>query len=72
MTLDAAERLVRIVVRLLDQSQLLPLDGVKPRVYRVVLLQALQSQDQELRQCDKRVGTEQQQAQIREGWVGGR
>lgn len=49
--LDAAECLVRVVVRLLDQAQLLPLDGVQPRVHAVVLLQPLQREDEELRVC---------------------
>lgn len=41
MPLDAAERLVRVVVGLLDETQLLPLDGVEPGVDAVVFLQTL-------------------------------
>ena len=48
VTLDAAQRLVGVVVRLLDQPELLPLDSVQPGVDAVVLLQPLQREDQEL------------------------
>ena len=48
VALDTAEGFVGVVVGLLDQAQLLPLNSVKPRVDAVVLLQSLQSQDKQL------------------------
>mmetsp|Transcript_19442 Transcript_19442/g.63358 ORF Transcript_19442/g.63358 Transcript_19442/m.63358 type:complete len:470 (-) Transcript_19442:1597-3006(-) len=48
MPLDARERLVRVVVGLLDQAQLLALRLVEARGGRVGLLQPLQRQDEQL------------------------
>mmetsp|Transcript_100146 Transcript_100146/g.251032 ORF Transcript_100146/g.251032 Transcript_100146/m.251032 type:complete len:367 (+) Transcript_100146:3702-4802(+) len=45
--LDAAQRLMRIVVGLLDQTQLLTLLLVQPRLHGVLLLQPLQGQDEQ-------------------------
>ena len=47
--LDARERLVRIVVRLLDEPKLLALILIQPTVDRVVLLEPLERQNQQLR-----------------------
>lgn len=48
MPLYPTECLVRVIVGLLDQPELLPLDGVQSRVHAVVFLQPLQRQDQQL------------------------
>lgn len=39
---------MRVIIRLFDEPQLLPLDGIQPRIHAVVLLQPLQRQDQQL------------------------
>mmetsp|Transcript_45139 Transcript_45139/g.81181 ORF Transcript_45139/g.81181 Transcript_45139/m.81181 type:complete len:277 (+) Transcript_45139:4424-5254(+) len=48
MSLDAGERLVRVVVSLLHQTQLLSLLLVQPRLHGVLLLEPLQCQNEQL------------------------
>mmetsp|Transcript_4532 Transcript_4532/g.13244 ORF Transcript_4532/g.13244 Transcript_4532/m.13244 type:complete len:1314 (+) Transcript_4532:2393-6334(+) len=48
VALDAVERLVGVVVGLLDEAQLLALGLVEPRLDGVVLLEALEREDEEL------------------------
>lgn len=46
--LDALQRLVRVVIRLLHQAQLLALVLVEPHRHHVLLLEPLQRQDEQL------------------------
>ena len=48
VALDARERLVRVVVGLLDQAELLALRLVEPRGGRVRLLEPLEREDEQL------------------------
>lgn len=49
MTLDSRQGLVRIVVRLLNESQLLPLALVEAGLHAVRFLESLEGQDEQLR-----------------------
>ena len=48
VSLDPRKRLVRVIERLLDQAQLLALRLVKSRRHRVILLEPLEREDEEL------------------------